>query len=266
MALNVCPSPYATGQTPRPTLFSAPTGEVPLPTPTVTTRFVMPSAQMPPDGVLDLGPLPPPPPPSRTPEILVGIISRSGSPKTDAIWIIARPIGVVLSIGLFVGIEGDVGSIEFGQGIRHVENAAPQPGQWATPSEHRTVAVPRLCASRRMRRAASRPFAPPPVHPNPHIGPPVQRKRAGRASAADPQQYNGWRSAPGVKNTSLYSGDTSDVNRPPESGQAGRSSTSSMNGRKWHWIPLGRTRRGCPRRFGPVYSPIPTHFKIGFHR
>ena len=54
---------------------------------------------------------------------------------------------------LLVGIEGDVGSIEFGQGIRHVENAAPQPGQWTTPSEHRTVAVPRLCASRRMRSA-----------------------------------------------------------------------------------------------------------------
>ena len=29
---------------------------------------------------------------------LLRIISRSGSPKTDAIWIIARPIGAVLSI------------------------------------------------------------------------------------------------------------------------------------------------------------------------
>ena len=51
----------------------------------------MPSAQMPPDGVLDLGRV--------ANAILLRIISRSGSPKTDAIWIIARPIGVVLSIG-----------------------------------------------------------------------------------------------------------------------------------------------------------------------
>ena len=46
-------------------------------------------AQMPPDGVLDLG---------LANAILLRIIPRSCSPKTDAIWIIARPIGVVLSI------------------------------------------------------------------------------------------------------------------------------------------------------------------------
>ena len=59
---------------------------------------------------------------------LLQIISRSGSPKTDAIWIIALTHRRRAVDRLLVGIEGDVGSIEFGQGIRHVENAAPQPG------------------------------------------------------------------------------------------------------------------------------------------
>ena len=44
----------------------------------------------------------------------------------SAIWFMARPIGVVLSIALLVGIEG-AGSIQFRQDIGEVQNAASKP-------------------------------------------------------------------------------------------------------------------------------------------
>ena len=55
-----------------------------------------------------------------------------------------------------------------------------------------------------------------------------------------------------VRKKSLYTGDTSDMNLALESGQAGRSSTSSMNGRSWLQMPMGAylAQNGSARPIG----------------
>ena len=109
---------------------------VPLPTPTNRRHLedAMPGAQMPPDGVLDLRRhlgrpsfFPCWRTRSRPARTLLRMICRSCSPKTDAIWIMAPSHRRGAVDGLLVGIEGNASSIEFGKGIRHVENAAPKP-------------------------------------------------------------------------------------------------------------------------------------------
>ena len=55
------------------------------------------------------------------------MIRLSCSPNTDAIWIIARPIGVPLSMPLLIAVQPHTGGIEFGEGIGDVEDAPTKP-------------------------------------------------------------------------------------------------------------------------------------------
>ena len=54
---------------------------------------------------------------------------------------------------LLVAIQADAGSIEFGQGIRHVEDAASQPIDRPAPSERHSDAARHPSALRRRRDA-----------------------------------------------------------------------------------------------------------------
>jgi hypothetical protein len=74
---------------------------------------------------------------------------------------------------------------------------------------------------------------PGPVRIPPMYGPPVQRRRVdARPMRPCNSRSDGAEIQRSVRKKSLYPGDTSDINRPPEIRSGSRLSTSSMNGRK----------------------------------
>src|SRR6202795_1153170 len=77
---------------------------------------------------------------SRPARTLARSIDLSCSPNTDAIWIIARPIGVEESNPLLVAIQADAGSVEFCRGIGHMEDASAQPIN--RPDHKNVIATP----------------------------------------------------------------------------------------------------------------------------